>query len=240
MLLQEWYEVEELLGKDGEPLCTAEYVTGQGQRETLLAEWSLIEEELEAENVFSQHTEMYRRNDSGIMATKAQGIINKARLHIQSVVKSALQDINDIQATHILSLDQVKWFFPGNACVTEGQLVQVMERPLMSCQCDQFPWRPVHNQPEIWFDEYHHEVRRTSSCTDIDTAEGRDSDSLMKLLNASEDTSTADPTYSTESDDQCAICSIDNVYQGTITGEASDANQHSLDEDLYSVALPCS
>ena len=235
MLLQEWYEIEELFGKEGKPLCTAEDAIGHRQRQTLLAKWSLIEAELEAENVFSQHAEMYSRNDSEIMATKLRGIINKARLDIQAVVKIALQDITDIQETHISSPDQIKGFSPGNACVTEGQLVQVMERPLMKCQCDQFPWKPVHNRPQIWFDEYHREVRRTSSCTDIDTEEGRDSDGLMKLLNAFEDAlSTTDPTYSTESVEQCAICSIDSVYQGTIAGGTSDANQQSWSRSVFS------
>ena len=115
-LLQEWHEAEVSLGKDGEPLCMAEDTTGQGQRVTLLSEWSLIEEELEADKVFSQHAEIYSRNDSDIMTTKMQDIINKARLDIQAVGKIALQDNNDFQETHISSLGQVKRFSVVKTC----------------------------------------------------------------------------------------------------------------------------
>ena len=73
------------------------------------------------------------------MISKIQDIVNKARLDIQAVVKIALQDISDIQETHISSLDPVQRFLPGNICVTEGQFVQVMEIPIMKCQRDQCP-----------------------------------------------------------------------------------------------------
>ena len=241
ILLQEWYEIEELLGKDGEPLATEEDATDQGQRDILLAEWSLIEEELDADKVFSQHGQIYRRNDSEIMISKIQDIVNKARLDIQAVVKIALQDISDIQETHISSLDPVQRFLPGNICVTEGQFVQVMERPIMKCQRDQCPWKPAHNQLGIQFADYHREVRGTPSCTNIETEAGGDGDGLVKVHNASEDTlSTADPNLSTESEYQCMVGSLDIVFQGTIAGETSDANQCSLDEDLYAAAQPCS
>ena len=210
-LLQEWYEIAEFLGKDREPFCIAEDATGEGQRETLLAEWSLIEEELEADKAFSQHAGIYGRNISNIGTSKIQDIINKARQDIQEVVKTALQEIGDVQEAHKSSLDSVQGFCPGKTCVTEGHFAGVLGRPLMEYRCEEYSWEPVNIQPGVGFVDDHPEVSRTLSGI---------------------------PIFSAENENQHEFGSMDRLYQKIIAVEASDGSQCILDGDPYQAVWP--
>ena len=122
VMLQEWFEIEESLWKDGETCCTAKDIIGQGKKETLLAEWALIEEELEADKVFDQYAEISCQRNSENVTSKVQDIINRARLEIQEVVKTAVRNIYDIQQQHASFSDLLGSFSPsGEKCVTQEE-----------------------------------------------------------------------------------------------------------------------
>ena len=119
-MLQEWFEIEESLWKDGETRYTAEDFIGQGKKKTLLAEWVLIEEELEADMVFDRYAEISCQRNSENVTRKIQDIINRARLEIQEVVKTAVRNICDIQQQHTSFSDLLGGFSPsGEKCVTQ-------------------------------------------------------------------------------------------------------------------------
>ena len=210
-LLQEWYEIEEILGKDREPFCIVGDTTDEGQREALFAEWSLIEEELEADKAFSQHAEIYDRNISNTGTSKIQYIINKARLDIQEVVKTALQEISDVQEAHRSSLDPVQGFCPGKTCVTEVHFAGVLGKPLMEYRCEKCSWEPVNIQPGVRFVDDRPEVSRTLSGI---------------------------PIFSAENENQHEFGSMDRLYQKIIAVEASDGSQCILDGDPYQAVWP--
>ena len=91
VLLQEWYDIEKTLGIDEETQTMA------GDSNVLLAEWSLMEEELEADKVFKQHLQAHNQHCIESRNDKIMEILNRARLEIQRVVQAALQDIQRIQ-----------------------------------------------------------------------------------------------------------------------------------------------
>ena len=101
VLLHEWYEIEEILGMDNEATSTAEDGTGLEDKETLLAEWSLIEEAMELELLLNQPTGMDNQNFSKDIHDKISKIIGSAKLKLHEVVVNAFRDICEVQEESI-------------------------------------------------------------------------------------------------------------------------------------------
>ena len=101
VLLHEWYESEEILGMDNEATSTAEDGTGLEEKETLLAEWSLIEEAMELEMLLNRPTGIDNQNFSKDMHDKISEIIGSAKLKLHGVVVNAFRDICEVQEESI-------------------------------------------------------------------------------------------------------------------------------------------
>ena len=101
ILLHEWYEIEEILGMDNEATSTAEDGTGLEEKETLLAEWSLVEEAMELEMLLNRPTGMDNQNFSKDMHDKIIEIIRSAKLKLHEVMLNAFRDICEVQEDSI-------------------------------------------------------------------------------------------------------------------------------------------
>ena len=99
VLLEEWYEIEKILGMEEDPHVLPDEVVGHEERQTLLAEWTLIEEALELENMLGKTVETSNQCSSGNRAQLIQDIIAKAQLDKQGVVAKALEDIRVVEDT---------------------------------------------------------------------------------------------------------------------------------------------
>ena len=118
VLLEEWYEIEKILGMEEDPHVLPDEVVGHEERQTLLAEWTLIEEALELENMLGKTVETSNQNSSGNRAQLIQDIIAKAQLDIQGVVAKALEDIRVVEDT------------TGHQCYSLGVQDIINEGPL--------------------------------------------------------------------------------------------------------------
>ena len=89
---------------DNEATNTAEDGTGLEEKETLLVEWSLIEEAMELEMLLNRPTGMDNQNFSKDMHDKISEIIGSAKLKLHEVVVNAFRDICEVQEESIYFL----------------------------------------------------------------------------------------------------------------------------------------
>ena len=239
ILLQEWYKIEELLGKDGGPLVT-EDVTGQRNRETLLAEWSLIEEAIEAEKVLSQYYELCNHGCNEQGDNEIHKIITRAQREIQEIVKAAVQDINGIQKTNTRYTDLERDNIPsGYTCSTqECQLNVIMGRPSQECLLDQFSPETENIHPVTKSTKDHYEEEKI--CLRLVTEMEVEYDGLrVKSHDLSEATmTTAIPSTFGQDIGQQGGHSKTVEYTEDIRGERSSGNHYIFAEDAYSAGLP--
>ena len=142
ILLQEWYDIEKTIGIDVETHNLMEDCIGVEEREIIWAEWSLIEEELKADEVLNQHLDTHNQSCVERGTDKIHEIIIRARLEIQVVVKTAVQHIRAIQQPRTSFAD-----LPGNSstsgdkCVTqEDNFNSVIGCPSDDHLCSWEPW----------------------------------------------------------------------------------------------------
>ena len=96
-LMEEWYEIEKIVGIEEDQTMVANEGMAHEERETLLAEWTMIEEAIAADNLFKQTRETLNPCIHGNQEQVIQDIISQAQRDIHGVVAKALEDIRAVE-----------------------------------------------------------------------------------------------------------------------------------------------
>ena len=199
-------------------------VVGPEEKATLWAEWSMIEDALEAEDLLSQSIQTSNQYYSECVAERIKEIITRARVRIQSVVQTTLLDIYKIQEAEITSLERIAGF--RSSPVKSVQEDDQFDRIQMSSSAENAVYQGSH-EPVNLHQIIENEKIESQYCIESGVPVVVYSDGLGGELCFSEHNEVREPTFSKDLDYHSAH------LEDTLLG-----SQHLFKEDSHYAGLP--